>query len=168
MGWIFEADGQRSSQDKPRTRHFVIPISAPSYPRLISKESRLTADSATMTPRGPALSSPGLSPRIIRTPVQTMQVAPTILQALGIDPGSLQAVQQEKTTILARFIPLDRGVCSIVEFPNDTVVHVRKSSGETGVTNSISQEEKIATSLKFHHDILASFALGSGAQESSR
>jgi len=46
------------------------------------------------------LSSPGLSPRIIRTPVQTMQVAPTILQALGIDPGSLQAVQQEKTTIL--------------------------------------------------------------------
>jgi len=46
------------------------------------------------------LSSPGLSPRIIRTPVQTTQVAPTILQALGIDPGSLQAVQQEKTTIL--------------------------------------------------------------------
>ncbi len=46
------------------------------------------------------LSNPGLSPRIIRTPVQTMQVAPTILQALGIDPGSLQAVQQEKTTIL--------------------------------------------------------------------
>jgi hypothetical protein len=46
------------------------------------------------------LSSPGLSPRTIRTPVQTMQVAPTILQALGLDPGSLQAVQQEKTSVL--------------------------------------------------------------------
>jgi Type I phosphodiesterase / nucleotide pyrophosphatase len=46
------------------------------------------------------LSSPGLSPRIIRTPVQTMQVAPTILQALGLDPGNLQAVQQEKTAVL--------------------------------------------------------------------
>src|SRR5712671_302057 len=46
------------------------------------------------------LSSPGLSPRIIRIPVQTMQVAPTILQALGLDPGSLQAVQQEKTVVL--------------------------------------------------------------------
>src|SRR5712675_323613 len=46
------------------------------------------------------LSSPGLSPRTIRIPVQTMQVAPTILQALGLDPGSLQAVQQEKTVVL--------------------------------------------------------------------
>jgi hypothetical protein len=46
------------------------------------------------------LSSPGLSARIIRTPVQTTQVAPTILQALGLDPGSLQAVQQEKTAVL--------------------------------------------------------------------
>jgi arylsulfatase A-like enzyme len=35
------------------------------------------------------VSSPGLSPRIIGTPVQTMQVAPTILHALGIDPTSL-------------------------------------------------------------------------------
>src|SRR5467141_2671091 len=46
------------------------------------------------------LSSPGLSPRIIRTPVQTTQVGPTILQALGLDPGSLQAVQLEKTAVL--------------------------------------------------------------------
>jgi arylsulfatase A-like enzyme len=46
------------------------------------------------------LSSPGLQPRTIRTPVQTTQVAPTILQALGLDPGSLQAVQQEKTAVL--------------------------------------------------------------------
>jgi phosphoglycerol transferase MdoB-like AlkP superfamily enzyme len=31
---------------------------------------------------------------------ETTQVAPTILQLLGLDPGSLQAVQQEGTQIL--------------------------------------------------------------------
>jgi hypothetical protein len=46
------------------------------------------------------LSSPGLSPRMIKTPVQTTQVAPTILQVLGIDAESLQAVRQEKTAVL--------------------------------------------------------------------
>jgi len=46
------------------------------------------------------LSNPGLSPRMIKTPVQTTQVAPTILQVLGIDPETLQAVRQEKTTVL--------------------------------------------------------------------
>jgi len=33
-------------------------------------------------------------------PVETTQVAPTILQLLGLDPGSLQAVQQEGTQVL--------------------------------------------------------------------
>jgi hypothetical protein len=46
------------------------------------------------------LSSPGLSSRMIRTPVQTTQVAPTILQVLGIDTETLQAVRQEKTSVL--------------------------------------------------------------------
>src|SRR6266705_2618468 len=46
------------------------------------------------------LSNPGLSPRMIKTPVQTTQVAPTILQILGIDAESLQAVRQEKTAVL--------------------------------------------------------------------
>jgi hypothetical protein len=46
------------------------------------------------------LSCPGLSPRMIKTPVQTTQVAPTILQVLGIDPETLQAVREEKTAVL--------------------------------------------------------------------
>ena len=46
------------------------------------------------------LSSPGFSPRMIKTPVQTTQVAPTILQVLGIDPETLQAVRQENTAVL--------------------------------------------------------------------
>jgi hypothetical protein len=46
------------------------------------------------------LSRPGLAARTIKTPVQTTQVAPTILQVLGIDPELLQAVRQERTAVL--------------------------------------------------------------------
>ena len=43
------------------------------------------------------LSRPGLPPQIIKTPVQTTQIAPTILKVLGLNPQALQAVRQEKT-----------------------------------------------------------------------
>jgi len=36
----------------------------------------------------------------VKTPVATSQVAPTILQSLGIDPGSLKAVRVERTPVL--------------------------------------------------------------------
>ena len=41
-----------------------------------------------------------LSPGTITIPVQTTQVAPTILKALGINPSQLQAVKREKTEVL--------------------------------------------------------------------
>ncbi|MGI9075543.1 MAG: alkaline phosphatase family protein [Bryobacteraceae bacterium] len=43
------------------------------------------------------LAGPGLQPKVIKTPVQTTQIAPTILRALGLNPQGLQAVQKEKT-----------------------------------------------------------------------
>jgi arylsulfatase A-like enzyme len=43
------------------------------------------------------LAGPGLRPQVIKTPVQTTQIAPTILRALGLDPQALQAVEKEKT-----------------------------------------------------------------------
>jgi hypothetical protein len=43
------------------------------------------------------LARPGLQSQIIKTPVQTTQIAPTILKALGLNPQALQAVQKEKT-----------------------------------------------------------------------
>jgi hypothetical protein len=46
------------------------------------------------------LSNPSLVSTTVTTPVETMQVAPTILQALGLDPTSLQSVQQEGTQVL--------------------------------------------------------------------
>jgi len=46
------------------------------------------------------VSRPGLDARVVRTPVQTMQVAPTLLKALGLDPQALQAVRIERTAVL--------------------------------------------------------------------
>jgi hypothetical protein len=46
------------------------------------------------------VSNPSFDPTTVTTPVQTMQVAPTILQALGLNPGSLQAVKKEGTQVL--------------------------------------------------------------------
>lgn len=49
------------------------------------------------------VSSPRLKSETIRTPVVTTQVAPTILQLLGLNPLALQAVVQERTPVLPGF-----------------------------------------------------------------
>ena len=46
------------------------------------------------------VSNPSMRPQVIKTPVQTMQIAPTILEALGIEPEALQAVRKEHTQVL--------------------------------------------------------------------
>ena len=46
------------------------------------------------------LSNPGITAAAVSAPVQTAQVAPTILKALGLSPSSLQAVQLEGTAPL--------------------------------------------------------------------
>ena len=46
------------------------------------------------------ISSPGFEPKTVTEPVQTAQVAPTILKALGLNPNALQAVQKENTSVL--------------------------------------------------------------------
>ena len=49
------------------------------------------------------LSNPRLRSSSVTIPVTTMQVAPTILQALGLNPAALQSVQQEGTETLPQF-----------------------------------------------------------------
>jgi Type I phosphodiesterase / nucleotide pyrophosphatase len=49
---------------------------------------------------GLIVSNPGLSPSVLKTPVASSQVAPTILSALGLDPATLKSVQVEKTEVL--------------------------------------------------------------------
>lgn len=46
------------------------------------------------------VSNPAINPRIVRTPVSTTSVAPTLLSALGIPPEKLQAVRIEGTGLL--------------------------------------------------------------------
>ena len=46
------------------------------------------------------VSNPSFKPKTVTTFVETTQVAPTILQALGLDPGDLDAVQKEGTAVL--------------------------------------------------------------------
>jgi len=43
---------------------------------------------------------PALSPTLIRFPVQTSQIASSILKSLGLDPNSLDAVRIEETPVL--------------------------------------------------------------------
>jgi len=37
---------------------------------------------------------------VVKTPVATSQVAPTILEALGLNPQTLKSVKVEKTDVL--------------------------------------------------------------------
>ena len=46
------------------------------------------------------LSKPNFQPQTVRAEVGAAQVAPTILQALGIDPSALDAVRAEGTGVL--------------------------------------------------------------------
>ena len=46
------------------------------------------------------VSQPGLPANLVTSFVETTQVAPTIVQALGLDPGELDAVRKEGTPIL--------------------------------------------------------------------
>ena len=46
------------------------------------------------------VSNPNIQARTVTSFVETTQVAPTILQALGLDPASLDAVQKEGTPVL--------------------------------------------------------------------
>jgi hypothetical protein len=46
------------------------------------------------------ISNPDFASSTVSIPVETAQVAPTILEALGLNPAKLQAVQQEGTPVL--------------------------------------------------------------------
>jgi hypothetical protein len=49
------------------------------------------------------VSSPSIASATVTAPVTTMEIAPTVLQLLGLNPGALQAVQLEGTPVLPLF-----------------------------------------------------------------
>lgn len=55
------------------------------------------------------VSNPGIQPQTVTSWVETMQVAPTILQLLGLDPTSLDAVKLEGTPVLPGLFSQNNG-----------------------------------------------------------
>jgi hypothetical protein len=51
------------------------------------------------------VSNPGLAPKTVHAWAETMQVAPTVLRALGLDPNALDAVRSEGTHVLPDLFP---------------------------------------------------------------
>ena len=51
------------------------------------------------------VSNPNIAPKTLTTPVQTAQVAPTVLHVLGLNPQSLQAVRTQGTEVLPGIHP---------------------------------------------------------------
>jgi arylsulfatase A-like enzyme len=85
-------------------------IVQPVYGTIYTKSSKKNAEhggtSFADTNVGLIVSNPLLgNGTIIKTPVVTSQVAPTILQALGMDPNALKSVQAEKTDVLPGLEP---------------------------------------------------------------
>ena len=54
------------------------------------------------------LSNPRFSPRTVTSPVETAQIGPTILSALGLEPNALQSVQLEHTQVLPDVLSHDQ------------------------------------------------------------
>ena len=54
------------------------------------------------------VSNPNIPANTLTIPVLTAQVAPTILEALGLNPSSLQAIQQQGTQVLPGIFPIKK------------------------------------------------------------
>ena len=79
-------------------------IIQPQYGTIYTTSSKKNAEHGGFsfgdTNVGLIVSNPSVQSRVLKTPVATSQVAPTILQLLGIDPSGLNSVRVEKTVVL--------------------------------------------------------------------
>jgi hypothetical protein len=84
-------------------------IVQPQYGTIYTTSSKKNAEHGGFsygdTNVGLIVSGAGAPVGVIKTPVATSQVAPTILQALGIDPKGLRSVRVEKTDVLPGMEP---------------------------------------------------------------
>jgi hypothetical protein len=93
----------------PRTPDIiVIPNVGVVYTTSLSKQSEHGGFAHDDTNVMLLVSNPGFAPRTVTSFVETMQVAPTILSLLGLDPNSLDAVRMEGTPVLPG-LPLSNG-----------------------------------------------------------
>lgn len=84
-----------------RTPDLIVqPISGTIYTKSGKKNAEHGGMSVADTNVALIVSNPNLDEKVIKTPVVTSQVAPTILHALGMDPKSLHSVRVEHTALL--------------------------------------------------------------------
>ncbi len=100
LNQLFNAPGIPPTGD-PRTPDIVItPNIGVTYSGSHKKQAEHGGFSHDDTNVMILVSNPGIAGSVVTTPVQTAQIAPTILRALGLNPGSLQAVKLQGTQVL--------------------------------------------------------------------
>jgi len=100
IGQMFNLPGQPPHRD-PRTPDIIVtPNIGVTYSGSGKKLAEHGGFSHDDTNVMMLLSNPHLQRHTVTSPVETMQVAPTILQALGLDPYALQSVVKEGTQVL--------------------------------------------------------------------
>jgi len=88
------------SKDPATPDIIVQPIYGTIYTGSSKKDAEHGGFSFGDTHVGLIVANPELSSRVVKTPVATSQVAPSILRALGLNPAALHAVQKEGTAVL--------------------------------------------------------------------
>jgi hypothetical protein len=109
LGQIFYGESLRSMIDRPgfppsgdtRTPDIIVtPNAGVIYTGSTKKQEEHGGFGHDDTNVMLLLSNPSFAAKTVTAEVQTAQVAPTILQALGLNPNSLQAVRAEGTAVL--------------------------------------------------------------------
>jgi hypothetical protein len=101
---MFNAPGLPSAGGDPRTPDIiVVPNVGVVYTGSTKKQSEHGGFALDDTNVMLLVSNPSLEARSITTFVETTQVAPTILEVLGLDPSKLDAVRKEGTAVLPGF-----------------------------------------------------------------
>jgi hypothetical protein len=99
---LFNAPGLAPTGD-PRTPDILVtPHIGVTYSGSTKKQAEHGGFSHDDTNVMMLLSNPSLQSGTVTIPVTTMQVAPTILKALGLNPNALQSVQLEGTEVLPK------------------------------------------------------------------
>ena len=97
---LFNAPGIPPNGD-PRTPDMIVaPNVGVTYSGSTKKQAEHGGFSHDDTNVMILVANPGLAQKTLTTPVQTAQVAPTVLKALGFNPGALQAVRLQGTPAL--------------------------------------------------------------------
>ena len=102
---VYAADSLRLKFNNPLTDNRSPDLLVqPQYGTIYTSSAKKNAEHGGMSVGdanvGLIVSNPGLRARIIKTPVATSQVAPTILDALGLDEQALKSVRIEHTSVL--------------------------------------------------------------------